>query len=117
MAKLTNKAQTNVSEYLVTFFIAIGSIVAMTVYVQRALQAKIRDSRNYMIETAAQAQGHDIQFEYEPYYGFVNSMVSRESDVQQALLPGGTTGFYTKNMDESIYVESLSVQAPPREAK
>jgi hypothetical protein len=106
------------TEYLVIFFLVIGAIVAVSVYVQRALQARIHDARDYMIEEAAKAREIPIKTEYEPYYGNVASIVARQGDDTTSLIgPGGGTGIFRKRVDQEIISNSVSQQAPPKEAR
>lgn len=91
--------QSSLPDYVVTFFIVIAAAVAMTVYIQRSLQAKTKDARDYMVGLAASECGPDcraaagisgngIPREYEPYYGHVDSRVSRNSDSRIGLSTG-----------------------------
>lgn len=117
-------------EYVVMFFIVVAGLVAMIVFVQRGLQARIRDARVYMIETASEAclaagasgdvncagaanlQDNSILQEYEPYYAMTQSLVGRSGGTDKGF--AGAT--YFKQTDEVTAVSSNSVQQPPRSA-
>ncbi len=43
------------TEHMILFFLVIAAIVATTVYVQRALQGRVRDARIYMVDMAYDA--------------------------------------------------------------
>jgi hypothetical protein len=116
--KIQNKrGQATLSEYLVVFFLAIGAIIAMSVYIQRALQARIHDTRNYMVEEAAKAGGKFINYEYEPYYAEVQSNVARRQNDSVDLLQGGGTGIFRKTINQMVNSATLSQQAPPKDTE
>ncbi|MDO8675285.1 MAG: hypothetical protein Q7K71_04110 [Candidatus Omnitrophota bacterium] len=115
--------QSSLPEYVVTFFLVVATAVAMTVYIQRSIQAKIKDSRDYMVNVAANECGPDcraaagisgsgIPREYEPYYGKVDSRTSRNSDVRTGLA-GGADRQFRKITNETIETTSNSEQLPP----
>jgi len=121
-----NKGQSSLPEYVATFFIVIAAVVAMTVYIQRSIQARIKDSRDHMVSVAAGECGPDcraaagisgsgIPREYEPYYGRVDSRTSRNSSVNADLAGGADRAdrqFY-KNTEETVETTSTSSQLPP----
>jgi hypothetical protein len=112
-----NDGQATMTEYLVVFFLVIGAIVSMSVYVQRALQGRIRDARVYMINEAAQAHQGPIYYEYEPYYGYVSSNVARGGNNTIDLTGGAGTSIFRKRTSESVDIKTFSNQAPPKDAK
>ena len=113
-------------EYVVMFFVAIAALVVMTVYVQRAFQARTRDATLYMVNMASQAcaevgddcqvaanfQGGVLQPQYEPYYGMVQSEVSRNFTDKREL----REGVFIKNFADNSAISSESVQHPPENA-
>jgi|GEM_PF-652176 len=125
------KGQSSLPEYVVTFFLVIAAAVAMTVYIQRSLQAKIKDSRDYMVSVAANECGPDcraaagisggsIPREYEAYYGKVDSQTSRNSESRSSLAGGthlvnGTARLYDarRMTNETVETTSNSEQLPP----
>ena len=126
--KRSIKGQTIMPEYIIAFFLVMTAMVAMTVYVQRALQARIHDARNYMINDAMagiNACGSDCQNasadtfangqlvkEYEPYYGQTNSIVDHTTTERKGMTPQNTF----KQFSETTMVNSTSAQLPPKEA-
>ena len=113
----TKRGQATMAEYVVIFFLGIGAIVAMSVFVQRTLQARIHDARNYMISETAQAHQGPIHYEYEPYYGNVVSTVVRKHNDETDLFGGGATGIFQKALNQQTAVSTVSRQAPPKDAK
>ncbi len=123
-----NKGQSSLPEYVVTFFIVIATVVAMTVYIQRSIQAKVKDGRDYMVSVASQSDacdascraaagisGSGIPREYEPYYGKTDSHTSRNSSVSANLIGGADRAdrqFY-RNTEETVETNSVSSQLPP----
>lgn len=106
------------AQYVVVFFLAIGSIVTMTTFVQRAIQARIRDTKKYMLDnvkTYGNVQG-PMYYEYEPYYINVSTVVSRERNEQVNLLGGGATGIFRKQTNAFSASITNSYQAPPKNA-
>ena len=106
------------SQYVLVFFMAIGAIVAMTTFVQRTLQARIRDSKIYMmrnIKTYGNVSAN-MAWEYEPYYANVSTVTSRNRSEETRLLGGGATGIYRKNVNAFMASETNSQQAPPKDA-
>ena len=122
MGKLKSyKGQTVVPEYVVGFLLVIAAMVAVTVYLQRAFQARARDAKIYMVDTAAKGCGQDckaatggkIAYEYEPYYTQINSIVERDQDDRKQDL---LTGIFKKQVSQTTRVDSMSKQLPPKEA-
>jgi len=116
-----NRAQAVFGEYLLVFLIVVGFLTAMTIFVKRALQAKVYDARNYMYNTVADRTGDyyngTVAIEYEPYYLSYNRAVTRGVDNDSNLLPGATTGIFRKTLDQTTSVQTESETAPPREAQ
>lgn len=110
-----NHGQMAMSQYAIMFFLAIGSLVAMTTYVQRVLQARIRDSKIYMIDNVQTLTGVNVSYEYEPYYANVSTVLDRARDEQIQLLGGGATGIFRKIVNAETRANTNSEQAPPRD--
>jgi len=123
---MNNKGQAVLSEYVMIFFVVIAAAVAMTTFVQRALEARIHDARNFAINSVLssgacdasclQAAGGKIAYEYEPYYTVsVANVAQNEQDVL-----GATTGnaqvlgaIYIKSTNEHTGTVGSSCQLPP----
>ena len=118
-----HKAQV-MSEYAIMFFVVIGVVSAMSIYVRRALQARIHGARDLMTKSVANYYGGayngkrtKVFYEYEPYYVQTNSDSISSSDDEERLLAGGTTGIFTKNLNATNDVQTNSEQFPPWMAK
>lgn len=107
-------------EYVLVFFVVIGMATVMTIYFKRALQARIFDARNTMLNTVLnRTQGYytgNILIGYEPYYGNTVSTIIRQENTTTNLLPGATTGIFRKGIDETTAVQTQSQTAPPKDA-
>jgi len=126
---MNNKGQAVLAEYVMIFFVVIAAVVAVTVYVQRGLNARIHDARNFAVDSVTtsgacdancmRATGGTISHEYEPYYTQMASNV----DQGHAERYGTTTGspqvigaIYTKSLNEDTNTTSGSAQLPPSDA-
>ncbi len=124
---MNNKGQAVLLEYVMIFFVVIAAAVAMTTFVQRGIEARVHDARNFMIDAVInnsvcdancmQAAGGDISYEYEPYYAQMLSDVAHKSQENA----GATTSsvnwsigaVYTKATNEQTNTISTSTQLPP----
>jgi len=81
----------NTAEYAILISLVVGAVIAMQTYVQRGLQAKMRDAVvDYLVnQTSALGLGNSVQ--YEPYYMERNFLVTRISD-ESITLGNGTSG-------------------------
>ena len=116
------KGQAIAAEFVLALMIVIGMVSAMTVYIKRGVQARIRDARNYMGVTVAERSGlpaANIWIEYEPYYVETDSNIDY-STLKLEELGGATatdaTGVYTKTIDENRYTVTNSITHPPADA-
>ena len=119
---LKNKnAQVIFGEYGLAMILVISAMAVMGVYFKRTLQARIHDTRNYMVkselnETAGYYDGN-FYVEYEPYYMNTVSTVFKTATDQSQLVAGGVTGIYRKNIDDKTSVKTFSITAPPKDAQ
>ncbi len=122
---LGQKGQTSLPEYVVTFFIVVGVVVAMTTYIQRGLQARIHDAHKYMIKSASDhcdqdcvdAAGGKITYEYEPYYGNITSDTDHSSEETKKVFgTQGADGLFQVITNDDMSTQSVSRQLPPKEA-
>lgn len=113
-------------EYAFVIVIIVSVISAMAVYVRRALQARIRDARNSMIQAVADQYNSTAGFgvanymisnEYEPYYSQAESEAVHDSGERAALQAGKPSGLFLKDFDSTSGVQTNSEQLPPKEAK
>lgn len=107
--------QASMSQYVFVLTMSIGAIVALTVHVQRTLQARVRDTTHYMINNVQNITGVPIAIQYEPYYANVSTIVGRSRNEETRLLGGGATGIFRKTVDGYILVNTNSEQAPPKD--
>jgi hypothetical protein len=110
-------AQAVMGEYVLLIVLVMAVLMAMGVYFRRAMQARIHDARDYMIngvrnQTAGYFDG-TLYKEYEPYYGNTSAIVSRDIDDETRVMPGGTTGIFRKIFDEEMGVVVNSDTASP----
>ena len=114
------KAQVVAGEYVVTFFLGVAILTAMTVYFQRALQGRMYDARESMFNVVEQrTEGYfdgNMQKEYEPYYTETDSRIESNTYSKVNLLPGGETGIFRKEVDDTTVIRSVSETAPPKDA-
>lgn len=131
--KHARKGQMVTSEYVLLFFVVISGVSAMTVFVQRALQSRDRDTKKYMIDLAGQAciqatqgnvdcmgaagintaQSNQLAYEYEPYYGHSTSKVQNDSGDKKSLTPNR----WERDYATATIVNAASHQSPPAKEK
>jgi len=110
------KGQGIAVEYALTFFLVVTFIVAMTAYVRRAIQARVRDSRYFMIGMVRDS-GYtgNLYYEYEPYYG--NSEATRVLDSRETRRGFGSrpqpSGIFELEHDTTTSLMYSSNQAAP----
>lgn len=121
-----DRGQSSLGEYILIITIVLAFAVAITVYVQRALQARMFDGRNYAVTQAREAcnanclaaTGGGIAREYEPYYGHIVSHTDRNM-VDSSSIEGGVNereGIFRKSTDLHSTVNTVSKQRPPKDA-
>ena len=79
---IKNKKAQNTAEYAILISLVVAGIIAMQTYAQRALQARVRDASQYMVNKSS-LLGTTLQ--YEPYYLTTNYTVDRATDETQIL--------------------------------
>jgi hypothetical protein len=119
-----NKGQGTAVQYALTFFLVVAVVSAMTVYVKRAIQGRLRDARWYMARTVDQVYSDpsfniagDLWLGYEPYYVNTNThrFVDRTTGIQT--VPGSLAeGIHQYEIDATTTLKTSSPQAPPAEA-
>jgi len=125
----SHSGQAVFSEYMMVIFLAIGAIVAITVYVQRSFEARIHDARNFMVDSIANSSVCDanclmatgnISHEYEPYY----TQMAASSQQNQNQTFTATTGnaniigaIYGQLDREATQANAVTKQLPPGEAQ
>ncbi len=111
-----------VSEYVLTFFLIIAVVAGMSVYVRRAIQARIHEARNTMITMVNEQKDFfylgdkQVFLEYEPYYINSQSLVNMDLNQTTFLEGGGSTGIFKAKPNDVTRVHIESTQAPPKDA-
>lgn len=119
----TNKAQALLGEYVLVFFLVVGMITAMTIYIRRTLQGRIRDARFRMVDMVKKRTGNlytgtTILRSYEPYYANTESDVVRDfRDVQMLFASfNSSSGIYRKDLNQVTSARTNSTTASPKDA-
>jgi hypothetical protein len=122
------KAQANIGEYVLIMFVTIGFISAISLYVRRALQARIYDARNLIKNAdcfgcvnipggkafAPVNMLGNIDIQYEPYYTLAVSNRTAQYDGDAELAKDTTTGqFYKRSFNSTGIADSVSLTLPP----
>ena len=122
---MNNKGQTILSEYVIIFFVVIAAVTASTIFVQRGLEARIHDARNFMINAVINAcdadclnaTGGNIAYGYEPYYEQTLANVYRNAQEAVGITKSGVNwsigSIYTKAANDTTQVLSTSNPLPP----
>lgn len=122
--KRNTSGQTVVPEYALVIFVVVTAVVVSTVYIQRMLQARMRDAKIYMVDQAAAAcaaagpeclnaagaQGGKFAYEYEPYYGKIATTADRAQDNTKSL---EINGIFRSQGAQQTVINSVSEQLPP----
>ena len=107
-------------EYVLTFFLIIAVMSAMTIFLKRTLHGRIRDAKEAMgdiVTTRASGQWvGNFYIEYEPYYlnsvaGVNRAMVSRQV---LSASPGDSSGIFSQTFNEATRTRAVSETAPPQ---
>lgn len=106
MFKLTRKGQST-AEYAIVIGLVIAAIVAMQIYVKRALQGKVKDAVDYK-EPGDTITGTSKQ--YEPYYSESAMTSSRVASEQAKVTEGGA-------VERTIVGEDISTRTGTQTVK
>ena len=118
-----NKGQSILSEHVMIFFVAVAAVTVMTTYVQRSLEARIHDVRNFVVNSAnsacdancQEATGNKISYEYEPYYTKMSTTARHNSSETHGITPGKPRvigSIYSKSNNEQTNSVSTSNLLP-----
>ncbi|MDE2221700.1 MAG: hypothetical protein KGK03_01375 [Candidatus Omnitrophica bacterium] len=119
---MNNKGQSILAEHVMVFFVVIAAITAISVLVQRGLQARIHEARNFAVDSVINACDINclkatgrIPHEYEPYYMVTTANIQ----TNEAQAEGTTTGNpqalgvkYLTSENTSTQIGSNSIQLP-----
>jgi len=121
---MNRRGQSVLSEHVMVFFVVIAAIVAITVFVQRSLEARINEAHNFMISSVndpsvcdsdCQAATGGVTNEYEPYYQQAFSSVDQNSQDFHTTGAGSANvigAIYNKESNEQTQSNSFSIQLP-----
>lgn len=114
------KGQMVASEYVIVLFVVVAVISGMSVYFRRAVQGRIRDAHNAMINIvrtrlAGNYAGTNVFVQYEPYYQNTISDVTRVVQNTDRNLPSLplSSGIFRKTLNETTRAGTVVVTAPP----
>ncbi len=112
------KAQMSVGEYALTFFLVVAVVLAMSVMFRRVVQARIHDTRDYMVNYVVQNTGPhydgNLYLWYEPYYMNIVSNTDTIGVTRRSLGAGGSSGIYGSTINQETRVQAISNTAVPR---
>lgn len=119
-----NKAQATVGEYVLVFFVVVGVITGMSIFVRRAIQGRIRDAQDTMYRTIEGevtntfGLGNGLRFrrEYEPYYALRWAQTQHTQNERRQLYGSfnQSSGIYRLDIDkDETRVTSNGYQLPP----
>ena len=124
----SRKAQVVMGEYALLIVLTVFAITGMTVFFKRVLQARIRDARwamQKMVRNSYDGTAHQttdifdgtIWLEYEPYYGNRTTYIASDIDDKIELRSGGSSGRFTKRLNDTTRTTTNSFMHPPRDAE
>ena len=107
LRKLRRKSKgQSTAEYAILIALVVGAIIAMQVYVQRAIKGRIRDAVVVYMLNQTNELGNTAQ--YEPYYLETNFDVVRNSRDTQFLIANQAIGGL--GMNQSLNVQRTGQQ-------
>lgn len=114
------KAQVS-SEYALILAVVMGVAVSMTIFVKRAVQARVKvanDKVYAVTRTVHLLSGGvgNVLYEYEPYYQVTNREIARNETSEIRLSSGGSMGRFNKVVNAAYDIDGISEQLPPRDA-
>ncbi|MBF0511592.1 MAG: hypothetical protein HQL13_04595 [Candidatus Omnitrophica bacterium] len=120
---MDNKGQSIMSEHVMIFFVVIAALSAMTLFVQRAFEARVHDAHTYLIKQVnsacdanCQMAANGIGYEYEPYYTRTLSFVAQNSEDMSTIQKGHEASFtsvYGRSYHQKTSATVNSSQLPP----
>jgi hypothetical protein len=128
---------TAVAEHAITILLVVATLIAMTAYVRRSLQARVRDARHYMIQTinsacvdtiepgtqvrkgcrtAANINGLNMSEQYEPYYTHTSAAIEQDRTNYKRLFASSGVGNFVEDLNTQIKTSAGSDQWAPIKA-
>jgi hypothetical protein len=131
---INRKGQGMFVQYTLTFFLVVGFVTAMTVYVRRVVQARIRGAGDFMgnqVNEVWSDPAHGIvgnfYLQYEPYYASTKARKQLKTLEVEKIIPAGKDGIAVKEYpyvlqgyniiaENTTTTETQSTQASPENA-
>jgi len=110
------KAQSLASEYVLVFFIAVGVISAMTIFIKRSLQARIYGAHQYMTNTIRDNFVPDYNGLYDPYYLEKEAEIAHSATVTDRIMGDGTKEVYNRTLDQTSNIDAHVTNLAPKDA-
>lgn len=110
------KGQVVIGEYIIILFVVIGVASAMSIFFRRAVQARIKSSRDLMAKQIVSVGNKGdlvgkYYVEYEPYYAQTEAETENSSESQYSYNAGGSE----KRINEQRSYSFESKTEPPGE--
>jgi Tfp pilus assembly protein PilV len=114
LKKFRNKSGQSISaEVVITFVLVTVAIVAMSTYIRRTMQARVRDAVIFTRDEASSALGGaNVALQYEPYYASAEAKTSQASTTRVKF---GVNGEFIQDSRQGRSVVSNSVQLAPKD--
>ena len=108
-----NSGQTITAEIVIIFVLVVVAIVAMSTYVRRVMQARVRDAVIFTRDEAIAALGSDnVTLQYEPYYVLSAAQTNQSSTDLSRIVVNGD---FQRDSSQSRVMVTNSTQLAPKE--
>jgi hypothetical protein len=109
-----NSGQTISAETVIIFVLVVVAIMAMSVYVRRGVQARVRDAVIFTRDEADAALGgaNVVTLQYEPYYVLSAAQVNQQSTDLSRIVVNGD---FQRDSQQSRVMVTNSTQLAPKE--
>ncbi|MBZ0165294.1 MAG: hypothetical protein K8I00_00705 [Candidatus Omnitrophica bacterium] len=119
--KLRNKrGQMIASEYVITLFVVVAVISGMSVYFRRAVQGRIRDAHNSVLNIVKERigtayAGNQVYIQYEPYYRISDDIAVVANNDTRQVLPSYplSSGLYRLTPNQQTFRSGNTTTLPP----
>ena len=106
--------QSITAEVVITFVLVTVVIVAMSTYVRRTMQARVRDATIFTRDEASSALGGaNVDLQYEPYYVLAESQTNQVSTDLSRI--STVNGEFMRDSLQGRVVVANSVQLAPKD--
>lgn len=117
---LGRRGQMIAAEYVIVLFVVVAVISGMSMYFRRAVQGRIRDAHNSVLNIVKQRvgaayTGNQVYIQYEPYFRVqdTDNIVSNNNTYQVLPTYPLTSGLYRSSLNEQTRINSSTVTLPP----